>query len=301
MQNFRVLWWNTGLCPPRKRSRTYAKAAPLAEIALQELLSGNEYDLVCLGETDAETGSALWKSSFPAAYDFMPVDSVDARLKFSISIFWNTQSLAGVLLQTEIDRIAGRQEKVAARLDLILRDNTPIRAYMVHWPSRLYFNEETSKRSDVALSLRRLIDQDMDFNEDAHVLVFGDFNDNPYDRSIRINLRATRDVAMTARDPRLLYNPFWKHLVHQGSYSSSTYPESMIGSYLHRGNRQSHRWHILDQFLVSSSFLGPSSWHLNEAQTCILADPALHGLSLETDKVFDHYPVVACFEKGENP
>jgi len=97
-----------------------------------------------------------------------------------------------------------------------------------HWPSRRKGADETShKRIAAAQENRKLIDAILAMNEDARIMVMGDFNDGPYDTSVKDHL--------VQRD---LYNPMvFLNTRYQGSLS-------------HR-----FEWYLFDQIILSANFM----------------------------------------------
>lgn len=66
-----------------------------------------------------------------------------------------------------------------------------IHFFVNHWPSRREGTSESAdRRNSAAQILRREIDEILNFNENANIVVMGDFNDTPSDISIREILRA---------------------------------------------------------------------------------------------------------------
>jgi predicted extracellular nuclease len=58
--------------------------------------------------------------------------------------------------------------------------------FVCHFPSRVRGEKESEvDRIDAAKSLRRLCDSIFGINNNANIIVMGDFNDNPYDKSIQ--------------------------------------------------------------------------------------------------------------------
>lgn len=84
-------------------------------------------------------------------------------------------------------------------------DGHPTFIVVVHWPSRIggvRFTEP--KRRASAQQLRKIVDSVMVENPATRIIVMGDMNDNPRNKSITEDLRATsRPAAVTD-----LYNPF---------------------------------------------------------------------------------------------
>jgi endonuclease/exonuclease/phosphatase family metal-dependent hydrolase len=84
-------------------------------------------------------------------------------------------------------------------------DGHPTFIVVVHWPSRIGgVNFTEPKRRASAQQLRKIVDSVMIENPATRIIVIGDMNDNPRNKSISEDLRATARPA-TATD---LYNPF---------------------------------------------------------------------------------------------
>ena len=84
-------------------------------------------------------------------------------------------------------------------------DGHPTFIVVVHWPSRIGGVKFTEpKRRASARQLRNILDSVMVENPATRIIVMGDMNDNPRNKSITEDLRATARPA-TATD---LYNPF---------------------------------------------------------------------------------------------
>ncbi|RZI62267.1 MAG: hypothetical protein EOP37_04150 [Rubrivivax sp.] len=110
------------------------------------------------------------------------------------------------------------------------------------------------------------------------------------------HLCACRDRAKVLRNPRFLYNPFWRHL--------NAFPPPPAearhndpGSYFHHGDKFSH-WHTFDQLIVSSALLfGRSGWRLSEEQTRVSALPRLEDDRQLPHGLFDHLPIIGHLER----
>jgi len=81
---------------------------------------------------------------------------------------------------------------------------------------------------------------------DAAIIAFGDFNDNPFDRSMTEHARATRELrdVTSARSARF-YNLSW-HYLEQPAIDRRGRQRSLNGTLYHRSNG-----HVFDQILVS--------------------------------------------------
>ncbi|MBZ4651342.1 MAG: pulmonis MnuA nuclease-like [Proteiniphilum sp.] len=110
--------------------------------------------------------------------------------------------------------------------------------FICHFPSRSEGREVSEPaRIDAAALLRRKCDSIFNSRESAHILIMGDFNDNPEEKSLSQVLAAKRSDGSPQHDE--LYNLF---------YSFDSKGEK--GTYKYQG-----RWEIFDQFIVSGNLL----------------------------------------------
>lgn len=90
-----------------------------------------------------------------------------------------------------------------------------------------------------------------------HIVICGDFNQNPYEEGVASGgcFNATQDKDIALKMKRVIqgkeyfyfYNPMWKF------YGSNSRPH---GTYFHRtSDHMAINWNILDQFLISPSLL----------------------------------------------
>ncbi len=115
----------------------------------------------------------------------------------------------------------------------LIEGQDSLHIFVNHWPSR-YGGELSSapRRAYVAKQLAKHIDILLQKNKKAKILVMGDFNDYPYNRSIR-------DVLNAGKDP-------------QKNRLINLMPEH----YHNLGTHKFHgEWGILDQFMVSPALL----------------------------------------------
>ncbi len=110
--------------------------------------------------------------------------------------------------------------------------------FVNHWPSRRGGEAESEPNRILASSIaRKKIDEIFTVNSEANILLIGDFNDYPENRSLYEILKAREVPAEVNVNDELLNLMFEKHLNHEGTHKY-----------------QSH-WGCLDQIIVSSSLL----------------------------------------------
>ena len=116
-----------------------------------------------------------------------------------------------------------------------INKKTLLHIFINHWPSRRGGQEASeAKRVYVAQQLRKSIDSLYDINADANVIIMGDFNDEPDNKSITSVLKAVGPSSDSI--PGALVN-----------YAVPLDLENK-GSYNYRG-----KWNMLDQIIVSTA------------------------------------------------
>lgn len=137
--------------------------------------------------------------------------------------------------------------------------------FVCHFPSRSSGQLATENaRIDAALLLREKIDSILKIRSNANIVIMGDFNDHPDNKSLAKVLSA-KSIESTPKDDQL-YNLF---------YFKKKKPE--FGSYRYRGN-----WEILDQIIVNGHLLNNRSTSVKDKRGHIFKAPFL----LDNDKQF---------------
>lgn len=114
--------------------------------------------------------------------------------------------------------------------------------FVVHPPSRYGGQLESEpQRLDVARVLRSCVDSLLYMRENCNVLILGDFNDYPNNKSLRevLNVKSIKSPL----EKNNLYNMFLHRM-----------KEKDFGTYFYQG-----RWGILDQIIVSGNMLSDSN------------------------------------------
>ncbi len=111
----------------------------------------------------------------------------------------------------------------------------PISVVINHWPSRLGGQQESEYRRIAAGQLtRQIVDSLRSADPDAAVVVMGDLNDDPRDKSVINGLGAVAEREKSTPDG--LYNPFAWIL------------DNGVGTLCYDGN-----WNLFDQIIVSGN------------------------------------------------
>jgi endonuclease/exonuclease/phosphatase family metal-dependent hydrolase len=145
-------------------------------------------------------------------------------------------------------------------------DNDTLDVFVCHFPSRSGGQRETEPaRIDVATLLRNKVDSLFAIREKANIVIMGDFNDHPDDKSLFQTLKA-RSLNYHRSDKEL-YNMFFHRV-----------KEKNFGTYFFQG-----RWEVLDQFIVSGNLLSESNSVFIKGSKAHVFNP---DFLLEEDKTF---------------
>jgi hypothetical protein len=200
------------------------------------------------------------------------------------------------ITNTSIDYIdkglAGKNLKIAQKLTLqVTITSQPFYLFISHWASRLNNPQNSPNRDSLGILLRQQVDDVLEQNEKAFILLLGDYNDEPFDKSLAEQVMATRDKlrVKTKRKQNLLYNPFWQYL----SYLNANL--DYAGTYYYKSGDMT-QWHTFDQIIVSSAFL-TRELQLSEAKTGIVHIPTYLTQVKDRKTIFDHLPVKATIQK----
>lgn len=106
-----------------------------------------------------------------------------------------------------------------------------------HWPSRLGGEEQSSYLREAAAALcKHISDSLLNIDPNMGIIIMGDLNDDPMNRSCAVTLGAKRHERDVKRGG--FFNPFWEKL------------EKGIGSYIYRG-----KWDLFDQIIINYNLL----------------------------------------------
>ncbi|MCC9072237.1 endonuclease/exonuclease/phosphatase family protein [Flavobacterium sp. F-65] len=143
-------------------------------------------------------------------------------------------------IKKRTDTVMNRKERVFTRDQLLVSgflDGEEISIIVNHWPSRSGGEQKSSPYRELAGALnRRIIDSLQRINPEAKVITMGDFNDGPYNKSIKVGLGAKankKDVMEYG-----IYNPF-EDMAKKG-----------MGTIAYRDS-----WDVFDQIMVTQSLI----------------------------------------------
>jgi predicted extracellular nuclease len=178
------------------------------------------------------------------------------------------------------------------------KNNETLYLFVNHWKSRSEGVQETEpRRIYTAITLRKEIDLIMNKEPDAKIIIMGDLNDEPTNRSIH--------EMLMANNMRKNINPLELYNLMYDMHNSGN-----VGSYFYRGT-----WNMLDNLIVSQSLLNDKSgyhtdyeggkifkqdWMLYRDEKYKESVPnRTYGGSQYYGGISDHFPVYVTLKKGE--
>ena len=248
-ESFRVLFWNTENLfhpsdEPKKNDNEFLPDATghwtyyryrdkLNKVAKTIVASGNENvpDLVGLCEVENDSCLIDLVKHSPlreAGYRYVMTDSPDQR-GIDVALLYQRGSFK--LLQSQSIRIPHRQIKKAPTRDILhvvgkVISGDSLDVFVCHMPSRSGGQAKSEPyRMFTAKILKEKVDSVMKVRQCPHLIIMGDFNDYPMDKSIRKVLCSEKNLRNLMKDKK-------------------------EGTYRYRGE-----WGILDQFIVSETML----------------------------------------------
>lgn len=291
-----LAWWNTSMSPHSKENTANEDHKNYVVLTLLRLIQEKNIDILCLCEVSKEDVVFIW--GFFSGRGFSVYDGTikDGRKKFDLCVLYKTELLE--LVNSEIISKPYIENNIYAGQEVDFRikeTGEPITLYLVHWSSRMYDHEDSAKKHYIGVALRDAVFASIEQRNIKNVIILGDFNEEPFNKSITDILCASRDISLVKKSPRLLYNPFWRHLV-----SNQMFPEhnefEAYGTYYYKSDGI-HRWRTFDQMIFSSSFVRDGNWFLDESKTEIFSDEAFIKFIYNSKSRFDHLPVISLIER----
>jgi predicted extracellular nuclease len=185
------------------------------------------------------------------SYEIIHGDSPDER-GIDVAALYDASRLKNV--RFEYYSIALPDPKDPNTRDLLhasgMLGNDEIHFFVNHWPSRSGGQAESEpNRLAVAALLKSKIDVVLAQNANAKILIMGDFNDHPNDKSVNDVLGAKDQISAA------LYNHMYA--IHAAGN----------GSYFYKGE-----WGALDQMITSSGFMQSLGWHVGSQAAEVFRD-----------------------------
>lgn len=221
-------------------NRYYRKIENLGE-AIRELGDADGPEIIGVSEVENKLVLKDLISSQhlkDRGYDFIQFDSDDKR-GIDVALIYKKQSFFPYSVRTKSIEI--KERKNFRTRDILIVSGKigidTIHFLLNHWPSRLGGKEKSEgSRIAAATAARKTCDSLFQISAKARIVVMGDFNDEPSDRSISEVLKARAEYKDCK--PNDLYNPFYRLMV-EG-----------VGTYKYEG-----QWDMLDQIMISGSMV----------------------------------------------
>lgn len=290
-ENFSLAWWNTSLAPGASSRATSAERMLACGVIDQMIQMG--LDLIVLCEVSDEDIEHIRQTCVFGSYRMESMITNAGRSSFDTCLIFNNDLVNVLNLTSLMSQKGNRVLKYAQRLDLAVGQSKSLfHLFISHWPSRLWCQEDHADRDHLGLRLRDAVEAIMAESDDSpHIILLGDYNDEPFAASLGEHLMATRDRNLASRKQHLLYNPFWRNLA-----ASGTDEDYFCGSYFYKSGNIT-QWHTFDQIIFSHAFVAAKEWRLNESSNNILCQAELLKLVTDQNNCFDHLPVMAEMEK----
>ena len=289
-------WWNTSLTP-RGGSATIEQQRIAARLI--EVLIGNiGVDFIALGEVSLNERDVYAEVAQSFGYNLLDGFSKAGRSQFRMLFLYRSERLNVSDPFMILAKKGNRTLRIAQRVDVFIdSNNKPLHIFISHWRSRLHLAEDAPDRNLLGLRLRDAVDEVYkQYQVTPNVILMGDYNDEPFSKSLTDHLRATRDRDLATRKTDLLYNPFWRYLEAPCEIVGRNIPG---GTYFHASGELT-KWRLFDQLIVSSSFLTNNDWVLDEYLTQIINVPNYVQLLWNRKERFDHVPIVGVFRRYNN-
>lgn len=158
-----------------------------------------------------------------------------------------------------------------------------------HWPSRLGGEKRSSPKREMAARLtRRIVDSILAVSPQAKIIVTGDLNDDPINKSVVEVMRAPKEDDYTKLEPGQMFNASY------GLFKRG------VGTLCYRG-----QWNLFDQMLLTQGLVGKDRSTLKFYGFRIFNDPMLlqksgryagyplrtHAGGVYLNGYSDHFPV----------
>lgn len=174
----------------------------------------------------------------PRGWKFIHVEGPDAR-GVDCALLYNPKlyqpyayKLAPYLLENGSDEYRTRGFLIVSGM----MSGERVHMIVNHWPSRF---AKSPARERAAVQVRELKDSLMAEHPDSKVIIMGDMNDDPDDKSMKTCLGAMRE-RKDLKNPSDLYNPWWNILREDG-----------LGTLKYRGS-----WNLFDQLVFTANLVG---------------------------------------------
>ncbi len=175
-------------------------------------------------------------------YGILHFESPDVR-GIDVALLYN-QDIVSLLttkaFQPDVSSFSSRPTRDILYAKVLINNKDTLNLFINHWPSR-YGGQLASENGRIiaATLLKNLADSLLHLNKDSNIMIMGDFNDEPADRSLKETLAACDLDAYQPACNLLNLMPLHSHAQHGTLHYTGTVP----------------RWYTFDQIIVSRALL----------------------------------------------
>jgi hypothetical protein len=246
-----------------------------------------------LGEVNASTCGTILADLNDPSLSLLDWSSSSGRIKFDTAILYDRNQLGMLTHRSFVDEYARGSLKLGElTMFEALGTGKILNVVVSHWPSPRYAAEFSAKRDELGTLMRQSLEELRRADPDVYLVLMGDFNADPYSKTLSQHLLATRDRKLAARDPRYLYNPFWRCLGESYPIGHPDAESSICGTFFYPSGDHT-QWFTFDQIMFSSSFLREGPMLLVEEYSRIIATPVLRNGLSRKEPLCDHFPVLS--------
>jgi Endonuclease/Exonuclease/phosphatase family len=247
----------------------YEEKSRRVETVLERVRALNSLKLIAFGEITEQAACDLRNKLFPT-YRVFSLGGLYATSDFHVAVLYSDN--AGFYGE---DFLQGSNVPNTTRPMAIIHlrsGRSVIRFYVCHWTARFSVHGEKWRM----LTAQQLNNHAYDFlradeqnNEDRHIVIMGDFNEEPFG-NLETWLYAHRDRAASRRQRHYsdeamkrvhLYNCAWRLLGEHLAHPQNPEERELAGSYYWRDSKT---WHTYDQVIVSGSLLSGTPPYFDE-------------------------------------
>jgi predicted extracellular nuclease len=233
--------------PEGERAWTWKKyQEKLSKVYKTIMVAGNPLPPAIIGLCEVENRFVLNQLAYKTPlskmdYRIVHEESPDRR-GIDVALLFNPHFISLIDHQTipiffSIDSSLTTRDILYAKL--LVKNADTLHVFVNHWPSRWGGQMASeSKRIDVSIRLKQKIDSINVKTNDAHIIIMGDFNDQPWDVSLEKYLNAG-DIKSD------------KNFINLSYFKTAN---SETGTIKYQGT-----WNIFDQIIVSRSLKNPDA------------------------------------------
>lgn len=289
-EKFSISWWNTSLAPSAT-SRATAEERQHVFAMINRMCQS--MDFIALGEVSEADIDAIRENCTLDGFLIESGIEESGRGSFDTCVIYRRSRTRLRKTTSIIGKKGSSTLRIAQQFDVMVGESS-FHIFLSHWPSRMWCQENHADRHFLGMRLRSEVEEILnDETTNPHVILLGDYNDEPFSESLSGQLMATRDRNLVLQRKHLLYNPFWRKLSPSSMDNSGN---TACGSYFYRSGKIT-QWHTFDQIIFSHAFIAAKEWRLNELACSIFDEPELLKAVTDRNRRFDHLPVMSEIEK----